>query len=64
MFAGEGVLYGTGNAMEMSPNAPGDSDRITEQISVEIRHAFVRKVFAILAVQILVGTADTFLFDG
>ncbi|KAL8439162.1 hypothetical protein Efla_000677 [Eimeria flavescens] len=41
-----------------------DEEKITDQISVEIRHAFVRKVLGILAIQILItfGVASAFGF--
>lgn len=44
--------------------APAAEDKITEQLSVEIRHAFVRKVLGILALQILFtfGIASVFGF--
>ncbi|CDJ44696.1 Transmembrane BAX inhibitor motif-containing protein 1-like, related, partial [Eimeria tenella] len=52
-------------SMEMgSPPAPSDDTKITDHISVQIRHAFVRKVLGILAVQILFtfGIASVFGF--
>lgn len=49
VFAGPGALE-----MGVAQQAVPDDDKITEQISVTIRHAFVRKVLGILAIQILV----------
>ncbi|KAL8275721.1 hypothetical protein Esti_000284 [Eimeria stiedai] len=67
------LVYGksanhTPNSLELGQGSPAppipDNEKITDQISVDIRHAFVRKVLGILAIQILVtfGVASAFGF--
>lgn len=63
---GKAVGSTAAGSLEMGtpPTPPSAEEKITDSISVEIRHAFVRKVLGILALQILVtfGVASVFGF--